>query len=166
MPALHRRPLPCPRRHGRASLGVAAAKCEAFRCRIGTRCPRAGMLQTLICVANAGDGRTGGATWQVAAVVVGGRDASHIESYLLAQRIRLTADDLRAINAVLGRAKVLAGDVFQLERAPTGPFAPGSALYVTQTPPWAAHGPRTGRAAGVLTLPNRPRHRSLVGTAR
>jgi hypothetical protein len=56
----------------------------------------------------------------VSAVIVGARNRSHLESNLKIASVRLSADDLAAISAVLARSRDLEGDVYALERDKTG----------------------------------------------
>ena len=60
---------------------------------------------------------------QVSAVVVGGRDASHIEAYQLAHRIALGPAELSAIAAVLAKGHAIPGDGLQFERTGAGPYS-------------------------------------------
>jgi len=59
----------------------------------------------------------------VAAAIVGARHAGHLDATLAALRVRLEADDLRAIDAALAGAPGPAGDVYALEREPGGAHA-------------------------------------------
>jgi len=52
----------------------------------------------------------------VAAVIVGARNRSHLESNLAISRVALDAGDEAAIDRVLARARPLEGDVYALER--------------------------------------------------
>lgn len=54
---------------------------------------------------------------EVAAVVLGGRDASHIETFLLAYRFRLTGDEMNAIAAVLAKGRPVSGDLTETEQS-------------------------------------------------
>jgi aryl-alcohol dehydrogenase-like predicted oxidoreductase len=53
---------------------------------------------------------------QVAAVIVGARNRAHLASNLAISSVSLTAVDLAEIDAVLGQASDLEGDVYTLER--------------------------------------------------
>jgi len=55
----------------------------------------------------------------VAAAIVGARDASHLQETLAATRIRLDEGDLAVLDGLSGRG--LAGDVYELERDRDGP---------------------------------------------
>ncbi len=57
---------------------------------------------------------------QVAAVIVGARNRSHLAANLAITALQLTAEDHREIAAVLARRKGPAGDTFALERDRTG----------------------------------------------
>ncbi|MFV0383594.1 aldo/keto reductase [Paracoccus sp. (in: a-proteobacteria)] len=57
---------------------------------------------------------------QVAGVIVGARNRSHLEANLRVGSVALTPADLTAINAALADAAPLAGDVYTLERDRTG----------------------------------------------
>ena len=57
---------------------------------------------------------------QVAAVIVGARNRSHLARNLAIPDIPLTASDLAQINAVLARANPVPGDVYTLERDRSG----------------------------------------------
>jgi aryl-alcohol dehydrogenase-like predicted oxidoreductase len=57
----------------------------------------------------------------VAGVIVGARTRSHLKSNLAISDLRLTAEDLAWIDAVLAHATPLPGDVYALERDRTGP---------------------------------------------
>jgi aryl-alcohol dehydrogenase-like predicted oxidoreductase len=59
----------------------------------------------------------------VAAAIVGARHAGHLDGTLAALRVRLEAEDLRAIDAALAGAPGPAGDVYALEREPGGRHA-------------------------------------------
>lgn len=56
----------------------------------------------------------------VSAVIVGARNRSHLAANLRISDLALTPEDQRAIDAVLARAKPLAGDIYELERDVTG----------------------------------------------
>jgi aryl-alcohol dehydrogenase-like predicted oxidoreductase len=53
---------------------------------------------------------------QVGAVIVGARNRDHLQSNLAISSVALTAQDLGEIDAVLGQANELEGDVYTLER--------------------------------------------------
>jgi aryl-alcohol dehydrogenase-like predicted oxidoreductase len=57
----------------------------------------------------------------VGAVILGMRGADHLNDTVAIGRLRLTPADLEAIEAVLARARPLAGDVYELERDRHGP---------------------------------------------
>ncbi|PZO78076.1 MAG: aldo/keto reductase [Mesorhizobium amorphae] len=57
---------------------------------------------------------------QVAATIVGARDRSHLPANLAVAAVALSAEDHAAIDAVLGQATPLAGEVYELERDRTG----------------------------------------------
>jgi aryl-alcohol dehydrogenase-like predicted oxidoreductase len=57
---------------------------------------------------------------RVAAVIVGARDRSHLEANLAIAELQLTATDIQEIDAVLGQARDLPGDVYALERDRNG----------------------------------------------
>jgi aryl-alcohol dehydrogenase-like predicted oxidoreductase len=57
---------------------------------------------------------------RVAAVIVGARDRSHLEANLAIAELELTATDMQEIEAVLGHASDLPGDVYALERDRNG----------------------------------------------
>lgn len=59
----------------------------------------------------------------VAAVIVGARHAGHLPATLAALDLSLTVDDRQAIRTLLDVAPGPAGDVYTLERDPTGPHA-------------------------------------------
>ncbi len=52
----------------------------------------------------------------VAAVIVGARNRSHLASNLAISELVLDAEDMAGIDAVLGAARALEGDVYTLER--------------------------------------------------
>lgn len=56
---------------------------------------------------------------QVAAAIVGARNAAHLASTVDAARVRLDADDLSCLGALAGRG--VAGDIYELERDRDGP---------------------------------------------
>lgn len=56
----------------------------------------------------------------VAAVIVGARDRSHLPANLAVASIRLTAEDRRAIGDVLAQSRALPGEVYELERDRSG----------------------------------------------
>jgi aryl-alcohol dehydrogenase-like predicted oxidoreductase len=56
----------------------------------------------------------------VAAVIVGARSRSHLNSNLAISRVKLTSEDRAEIAAVTDTAKELEGDVYALERDRTG----------------------------------------------
>ncbi len=60
---------------------------------------------------------------QVAGVVVGVRNAAHLEANLNGLAVQLDSDDLERIHAVLRQHPGPSGDVFSLERIPGGPHA-------------------------------------------
>jgi hypothetical protein len=66
----------------------------------------------------------GGARAQVAAAVVGGRDASPIDTYQLALRVRLTAADHVALAEILARGRAVPGHGLAFERMPGRTNAP------------------------------------------
>jgi aryl-alcohol dehydrogenase-like predicted oxidoreductase len=57
---------------------------------------------------------------QVAAVIVGARDRSHLDANLAIANVRLSDDDLTEIETALAESKDLPGDVYELERDRTG----------------------------------------------
>jgi aryl-alcohol dehydrogenase-like predicted oxidoreductase len=57
---------------------------------------------------------------QVAAVIVGARNACHLTENLAVMSLRLTADDHAELGRAIAERKVLAGDVFDLERDRAG----------------------------------------------
>ena len=60
---------------------------------------------------------------QVGAVIVGARDATHLAETLRTFALELEPDDLEQIAAALADHPGPRGDVYELERAPTGPHA-------------------------------------------
>ncbi|MGH6873509.1 MAG: aldo/keto reductase [Aestuariivirgaceae bacterium] len=58
---------------------------------------------------------------QVAAVIIGARNPSHLARNLAIMTLRLTASDHAEIGHVLAKGRRLEGDVFDLERDRTGP---------------------------------------------
>ena len=60
---------------------------------------------------------------QVAAVIVGARNAAHLAATIHAATLRLDDDDLAALGAVLADGPAVPGDVYDLERATSGPHA-------------------------------------------
>jgi aryl-alcohol dehydrogenase-like predicted oxidoreductase len=67
---------------------------------------------------------------QVAAALVGARDASHLDETLEIFRLELDAEDHRRIAAVVGRARGPAGDCYDLERIKGGVHA--GIMYMNQ----------------------------------
>lgn len=59
----------------------------------------------------------------VSAAIVGARHAGHLASMLQAAELRLDPDELALIDAAVTGAPGPAGDVYQLERDPSGPHA-------------------------------------------
>jgi aryl-alcohol dehydrogenase-like predicted oxidoreductase len=57
---------------------------------------------------------------QVAAVIVGARNRDHLPSNLAISSVKLTSADLAEIDAVLGQANEIEGDVYTLERDRNG----------------------------------------------
>ena len=57
---------------------------------------------------------------QVSAVIVGARNRAHLASNLRIASMRLTPEDMQAIDAVLARSQELEGDVYALERDTAG----------------------------------------------
>jgi aryl-alcohol dehydrogenase-like predicted oxidoreductase len=67
---------------------------------------------------------------QVAAALVGARDASHLAETLDIFRVRLDDEDRRCIAAVVGRARGPSGDCYELERVKGGKHA--GIMYMNQ----------------------------------
>jgi hypothetical protein len=59
----------------------------------------------------------------VAGVIVGARDASHLEATLQAVTLRLDADDRLRLGAAAAAGRVPPGDVYTLERVEGGRHA-------------------------------------------
>ncbi len=59
----------------------------------------------------------------VGSVIVGARDDRHLEENRALGSLRLTPDDLEALNSLLAQSRGPAGDTFDLERDPEGPHS-------------------------------------------
>ncbi|MFN4142859.1 aldo/keto reductase [Aestuariivirga sp.] len=56
----------------------------------------------------------------VSAVIVGARNRAHLEANLRIAALRLSEEDLQAVDSVLARSRMLDGDVYALERDTSG----------------------------------------------